>query len=515
MIDRFEHRYRSLTTHDPRFDGWFFAAVTSTGVYCRPSCPARVPKRENVRFYPTAAAAQLAGFRACKRCRPDAAPGSPEWDARADLVGRAMRLIADGIVEREGVAGLAARLGYSVRHVHRQLMAEVGAGPQALARARRAQTARLLIETTDLPFGTVAFAADFPSIRQFNETVRAVFATTPTELRRKRRAGASAGAASPGAISLRLAYRRPLDADGLLGFLGARAVPGVEHWDGRTYRRTLRLPHADGIVELAPADGYVSAALRLADPRDLGAAVARCRRLLDLDADPVAVDELLARDPLLRGLVAATPGRRVPGSVDGFELAVRAVLGQQVSIGGAATLAGRLVRACAEPVSVADATLTHLFPDPRRLAEASEDAFTMPASRRRALRALAEAVASGSLTLHPGADRDATRAALVALPGIGEWTATYVAMRVLGDPDAFLATDLGLRRALERLGEPGDPLAATRRAERWRPWRAYGLMYLWGAAGSPASAERRRRVSHAARRPRVLNGDAALVASAH
>jgi len=496
MLDSFEHRYRSLAAKDPRFDGSFIVAVTSTGVYCRPSCPARVPMRANVRFYPTAAAAQQAGFRACKRCRPDAAPGSPQWDVRADLVGRAMRLIADGVVERDGVQGLAGELGYSARHIHRQLVAEVGAGPQALARARRAQTARILIETTDLPFGAVAFAADFPSIRQFNDTVRAVFASTPTELRRKRR---TRGATAPGAISLRLPHRAPLDAPGLLGFLGQRAVPGVEAFDGQTYRRTLRLPRADGIVELAPADGYVQATLRLADLRDLGAAVERCRRLLDLDADPVAIDERLAADPLLAPLIRAAPGRRVPGSVDGFELAVRAVLGQQVSVTGAATLAGRLVAACGAPVSVRDDTLTHVFPDPGRILGAPESVFSMPSTRRRALRALASAAESGELALHAGADRERTRAGLLALPGIGEWTATYVAMRVLGDPDAFLPTDLGVRRALEALGEPGDPDAAVRRAQRWRPWRAYGLMYLWGA---PAGAVRRR--PPVRRRPHVL-----------
>ncbi len=294
---------------------------------------------------------------------------------------------------------------------------------------------------------------------------------------------------------------RRCDAAALLGFLGARAVPGVEDWDGRTYRRTLRLPRADGIAELAAGDGFVHATLRLADLRDLGAAVARCRRLLDLDADPVAVDERLAGDPLLRPLVRAAPGRRVPGSVDGFELAVRAVLGQQVSIGGATTLAGRLVRACAAPVSVRDRTLTHVFPDPARVAGAPDDAFSMPVSRRRALRALADAAGAGEVALHPGADRAQTRARLLALPGVGDWTATYVAMRVLGDPDAFLPTDLGVRRALERLGQAGDPAAATRRAEAWRPWRAYGLMYLWGAPAVPAARPRRR--AHVSRRTRV------------
>ena len=290
----------------------------------------------------------------------------------------------------------------------------------------------------------------------------------------------------------------------MLAFLGARAVPGVEDWDGRTYRRTLRLPHADGIAEIAPGDGHVCATLRLADLRDLGAAVARCRRLLDLDADPAAVDGRLAGDPLLRPLVRATPGRRVPGSVDGFELAVRAVLGQQVSIGGAATLAHRLVRACAQTVSIRDDSLTHLFPDAEGIAGAADDSFTMPVSRRRALRALALAVAEDRLALHAGADREQTRAGLLALPGIGEWTATYVAMRVLGDPDAFPATDLGVRRALERLGRPGDPVSALRQAERWRPWRSYGLMYLWGAPARRPHVSRRLRVRSS--EPGVLSG---------
>ncbi|HEU0318326.1 MAG TPA: AlkA N-terminal domain-containing protein, partial [Solirubrobacteraceae bacterium] len=363
----FDRCYRAGAAKDARFDGWFFTAVTSTGIYCRPSCPARTPKRENVRFYPTAAAAQAAGFRACKRCRPDATPGSPEWDARADLVGRAMRLIADGVVDREGVAGLARRVGFTERHLHRRLVEAVGASPLSLARAKRTQTARILLETTGLPMTDVAFAAGFASVRQFNATVREVFATTPGELRRRARAGRAP--ASDG-VRLRLAHRAPIDATGLIAFLGRRAVPGVEEVEDGTYRRSLRLPHGAGIVELRPAAGHVDGTFRLEDLRDLGTAVERCRRLLDLDADPVAVTDALGGDGVIGALVRGTPGRRVPGHVEGAELALRAVLGQQVSLAGAATLAARLVAAHGEPLAHPLGGVTHLFPTAAAMAAA-------------------------------------------------------------------------------------------------------------------------------------------------
>jgi AraC family transcriptional regulator of adaptative response / DNA-3-methyladenine glycosylase II len=477
MIEDFEHYYRAVRSRDARFDGWFFVGVTSTGIYCRPSCPAVTPKRANVRFYPSAAAAQSGGFRACKRCRPDATPGSSEWNSRADLAGRAMRLIADGVVDREGVAGLARRLGYTERHLHRMLVAEVGAGPIALARARRAHTARLLIETTSLPITDVAFAAGFASIRQFNDTVRAVFATTPTEMRRARGRRNEAGS-----IALRLPYRAPFDGDSLFGFLGDRAVPGVEELVDGVYRRTLRLPHGAAIVELSLGDDHIRCGLRLEDLRDLGAAVQRCRRLLDLDADPVAVADVLGADPLLSSLVRSAPGLRVPGSVDGAELAVRAVLGQQISVAGARSLAGGIVASCGQPLSeplAEDGGLTHLFPEPAAIADA--DLVAVPAARRGALSNLARALADGEIALDPGADREEAERQLVALHGIGAWTASYIAMRALGDPDAFLPTDLGVRRALVRLDQPGDPPSAVALAERWRPWRAYAVQHLWGA----------------------------------
>ena len=480
VIDDADRCYRAVSSRDARFDGCFYVGVTSTGIYCRPSCPAVTPKRANVEFYPTSAAAQTAGFRACRRCRPDATPGSPEWDQRADLVGRAMRLIADGVVDREGVAGLADRLGYSERHVNRQLTDEVGAGPIALARAQRSQTARLLIETTDLTFADVAFASGFASIRQFNDTIRTVYARTPTDLRRAR---ARTSVSTPGAITVRLAVRRPFDGLGLIAFLAARAVPGIEEVAGSTYRRTLGMAHGTGTVELTPVDDHVQATLRLDDLRDLAATVARCRRLLDLDADPETVVEHLGDDPLIGPLVRATPGRRVPGATDGFELAVRAILGQQVSVAGARTLAGRLVVAAGRPLGAADGSLTHVFPTAAALAEAPDAAFSVPVRRRDSLRRLSTAVAEGALDLEPGSDRDRTRVRLEALPGIGPWTASYVAMRALGDPDVFLPTDLGVRHALEGLAAWSGPDAAAAVSERWSPWRSYALMHLWGSLG--------------------------------
>lgn len=490
MIEDFEQCYRAVQSRDARFDGWFFTAVRTTGIYCRPSCPALTPKPGNVTFHPTAAAAQAAGYRACLRCRPDASPGSPEWNLRADLVGRAMRLIADGVVDREGVQGLARRLHYSERHLHRQLVAEVGAGPLALARAQRANAARLLVETSDLPLSQVAFAAGFASIRQFNDTIREVFAKTPSELRARRR---GRDEVAPGSLTVRLPFRAPLDGGGLLAFLAVRTVPGVEEVtaDG-TYHRTLRLPRGAGVVSVrlpvGPDDRHVVATLRLDDLRDLSAAVERTRRLLDLDADPVAVDGHLGADPLLAPLVAATPGRRVPGTVDGAELAVRAVLGQQVSVAGARTMAGRLVAAAGTPLGEPVGGLTHLFPAPGQIVDGL-DALGMPAARKRALAGLAEALTGDDLVLDPGADRPTTEAHLLALPGIGPWTASYIAMRALADPDAFLPADLGVRHALTALGQAADPAAATALAERWRPWRAYALQHLWASlGGAPAAA---------------------------
>jgi AraC family transcriptional regulator, regulatory protein of adaptative response / DNA-3-methyladenine glycosylase II len=482
-----ERSWRAIEAADPRFDGWVFCGVKTTGIYCRPSCPARTPKRENVRFFATAAAAQAAGFRACKRCRPDATPGSPDWDRRGDLVGRAMRLIADGVVDRDGVIGLAARLGYSERHVHRELVAVVGAGPLALARAQRAQTARILLETTGVAIIEVAFAAGFQSVRQFNATIREVFARTPREVRARAGRGRAEEA---DAIVLRLPYRAPLDGEGLLEFLALRAVPGVEQALDGAYARSLRLPHGNGVVELRPHHGFVQARFWLDDLRDLAAAMQRSRALLDLDSDPQAVVGALGGDPLLGPLVHAAPGRRVPGHVDGHELAVRAVLGQQVSLAGAARLAERLAASYGEPLERPIGGVTHVFPSASALAGADPEALAMPRARRGALLALARALADGQLTLDAGADRDAERTRLRSLPGIGPWTADYIAMRALRDPDAFLASDLGVRHALEQLGQDGRPAAAERLAERWRPYRAYAVQHLWAQLAAARRARR-------------------------
>ncbi|MDX3343399.1 AlkA N-terminal domain-containing protein [Streptomyces fimicarius] len=479
-----ERCVRAVQSKDARFDGWFFTAVLTTRIYCRPSCPVVPPKVANMTFYPSAAACQQAGFRACKRCRPDTSPGSPEWNARADSVARAMRLIRDGVVDREGVPGLAARLGYSARQIERQLLAELGAGPLALARAQRAQTARLLIETTELPMAQVAFAAGFSSIRAFNETVREVFALAPGELRTRAARGPRATAV-PGVIALRLPYRAPLNPGNLFGHLAATAVPGVEEWRDGAYRRTLTLPYGHGVVALTPASDHIACRLSLTDPRDLTRAISRCRWLLDLDADPVAVDAQLRTDPLLAPLVDAGPGRRVPRTVDGAEFAVRAVLGQQVSTAAARTHAARLVTAHGVPVEDPEGGLTHLFPTPEALAGLDPEALALPRTRRTTLTTLVAALAEDRLRLGTDTDWERARAELAALPGFGPWTVESIAMRALGDPDAFLPTDLGIRRAAERLGLPATPAALTARAAGWRPWRAYAVQYLWTVDDHP------------------------------
>ncbi|MFJ2900834.1 MULTISPECIES: AlkA N-terminal domain-containing protein [unclassified Streptomyces] len=483
-----ERCVRAVRSKDARFDGWFFTAVLTTRIYCRPSCPVVPPKPENMTFYPSAAACQSAGFRACKRCRPDTSPGSPEWNQRADLVARAMRLIADGVVDREGVPGLAARLGYSTRQTERQLLAELGAGPLALARAQRAQTARVLIETTPLPMADVAFASGFASIRTFNDTVREVFALTPSDLRtRATRTAKSHPAAptTPGTLTLRLPFRAPLTPDNLFGHLVATATPGVEEWRAGAYRRTLRLPYGHGIVALAPRPDHIACRLTLSDLRDLTVATSRCRRMLDLDADPVAIDEQLRADPVLAPLVDKAPGRRVPRTVDEEEFAVRAVLGQQVSTAAARTHAGRLVTAHGEPVDDPEGGLTHLFPTARALAGLDPESLAMPRTRRTTFTTLVSQLADGSLHLGPDSDWAETRARLLALPGFGPWTVDVIAMRALGDPDAFLPTDLGVRQAARELGLPSTPAALTGRAAGWRPWRAYAVQYLWATGSHP------------------------------
>lgn len=473
--------YRAAASKDSRFDGQFILAVKTTGIYCRPACPARVPLRRNVNFYPTAAAAQAAGFRACRRCQPDAAPGSPDWNLRADTVGAAMRLINDGVVDREGVPGLAGRLGYTPRHLNRMLTAELGASPLALARARRAHTARVLLVSTELPMADIAFAAGFSSIRQFNDTIGEVFATTPSTLRDQKKQLP----ASPGSISLRLAVRAPFDSLGLIAFFAQRSIAGVEHLDGLRYSRTLLLPHGPAVVELdLPAPGaapVVLANLRLSHPADLAPAVSRCRRLLDADADPIGIDTVLAADPALADSVARTPGIRLPGTVDGTETLVRAVLGQQVSVAAARTAARRLTETVGRPLELegAPAELTHLFPEPAALAELTVEQIGGPRRRAATLLAAVRDIADGSLVIDPGRISSELQAELCARDGFGPWTSGYLAMRVVGDSDVLMTGDLVLRNGAGALGLPTDPKALTSHAERWRPFRAYAGMHLW------------------------------------
>ena len=510
-FDDDESCYRSVVSKDPRFDGWIFVGVTSTGIYCRPSCPATTPKRTNMRFFKTAAAAQGRGFRACKRCRPDASPGSPAWNQRADLVGRAMGLIVDGLVDREGVTGLAHSLGYSERHLNRQLVAEVGAGPLALAQAQRAQNARILVETTALSFSEIAFAAGFSSIRQFNEIVRMVFALTPTELRQRSRVrvtgpsgstdarpsaertnqpvvteGARVGATS---LSVRLPFRKPFAGAELVAFLSMRAIPTVEtvHTEPSEmrYERSLRLAYGSAICSLAFGPDAIQGTFHLEDIRDMSSAVHRCRRLLDLDADPVAVSESLADDPVIGELVRKVPGLRVPGHVDGFEVAVRAIVGQQVSVAGARTTLGKITGRYGEllPASLRDlsAGIERQFPTPTALATADPASLGVPGSRAATIIRVAEQFASGQIRADLAADREETMAKLLDVKGIGPWTATYVRLRAFSDPDCFLPTDLGVKHAFAARGLPVNERYVTTASDFWRPWRSYALMHLWNS----------------------------------
>ena len=560
MTPDFDTCYRAVVARDPRFDGRFFTGVTSTGIYCRPICPARTPARHNMRFFPHAGAAEAAGFRACRRCRPEASPGSPDWNARADLAARAVRLIADGYADEQGISGLARRLAVTERHLRRLLLAELGTTPIALARTTRLQTARRLLAETDMPVTEIAFASGFASIRQFNASFREAYGRPPTALRarvprpRQRPArrgrpglapavgmrvrdeqgtdgqgqdsrgqdsrgldgqdtdeqgtyGHGTAGTGPGPhgdtaggtwLTLRLACREPFDGRSLLRFLAARAIAGVEEVAQGRYARTIRVTGGSGVVELMPppacggeegraaptaqaSGAQVLLRVRLTSLRGIGQVVSRCRQLFDLDADPQAIAAALAADEALAPLVAAHPGLRVPGAYDGFELAARAVIGQQVSVPAASTLTGRLA---ARHGTRLDGTagpagpLSVLFPRPADLATADLAGLGLTTARQATLRALAAACAAGRLNLDPGTDPEETAARLAELPGVGPWTVAYILMRT-GDPDAFPGSDLGLRRAMERLGiEPG-------RADRWRPWRAYAALHLWAALAEP------------------------------
>ncbi|WP_431964618.1 DNA-3-methyladenine glycosylase 2 family protein [Nocardia sp. bgisy134] len=543
----FEQCYRAVSTRDSRFDGQFFTAVRTTGIYCRPSCPAITPKRANVSFLPTAAAAQHEGYRACRRCLPDAAPGSPLWNTRADLAARAMRLIGDGVIERGGVPALAATLGYSQRQLTRVLTTELGAGPLALARAHRAHTARLLIQTTAMPMSDIAFAAGFASIRQFNDTVREVFAVSPTTMRTEaQRVRKDPGQTTPtanGTLSLRLPFREPLDRAWLEWFLSAHVVPGMELWEDQVYTRNLRTPHGHSTARLSIRGDHVRAELALHDMRDLAPTVARVRHLLDLDADPVGIDEVLGADataalregatstrrgsatstrrgsagrpvdafdaedarrvrtatlpdvgsaPATVGTgtsragadrVVFTPGIRVPGCLDGPELLLRTMIGQQISVSAAATHTARLVEALGDQV---EGPARRLFPTPDVIAERGAEVLTGPSRRIRSIVGAAAALAAGDLQLHAGRTAAELRRDLLALDGVGPWTADYVTMRLLADPDILLDTDLVVRQGADLLGIDLSDTA------RWAPWRSYLSMHLWKTALSRRAAAPKR-----------------------
>lgn len=472
-----------MASRDARFDGRFFTAVTSTGIYCRPICPAQTPKRANVRFYPSAAAAQAAGFRACLRCRPHLAPGTVQPPGGDRVVDRALRLIASGAADGgAGVAAMARRLAVSERHLHRVLTDTVGAGPLTLARMRRLQTARTLIEQTGIPITDVAFSAGYSSLRQFNSEVRAGTGRAPTALRRR----GSAGHDGEGAIVLRLGVRPPFDGCALLAFFAQRAVCGVERCSSTSLTRSISLARGAAVVELEPQTTQLVVRLWLDDVRDLSAAVDACRRLFDVDADPEAIASVLGADPLLAPMVSARPGLRVPGCVDAEEIAIRAVLGQQVSVTRATALASRLTEKLGVPLAQPRHGVDRTFPAAAAVAEADLEGLGLTAERAATLHRLAGAIAAGDIDLSAAADGAEAAARLLSIRGIGPWTVTYIAMRGLRDPDAFPAGDLGLRRAFAQSGGGYDSAALVARAERWRPWRAYATVHLWNQLLHPA-----------------------------
>jgi AraC family transcriptional regulator of adaptative response / DNA-3-methyladenine glycosylase II len=480
--------YRALRTRDARFDGRFFTGVKTTGIYCRPICPARTPKLENVAFFPSAAAAQEAGFRPCLRCRPECSPELGSARGTSNTVHRALRLIEAGALDGGDVDALATRLGVGERHLRRLFGEHLGASPIAVAQTRRVLLAKRLLHDTDLKMTEVALASGFGSVRRFNETFQRLFGRPPSRLRRSTRARPSASPS--GAITLTLDYREPYDWKAAMTFLAPRAIPGVEVVTPNRYARTIEIDGARGMFEVAPSPSGASlrATLRLPRVSALPDVLDRIRRLFDLSADPNAIGAQLREDPTLAPLVATRPGLRVPGAWDGFELGVRAILGQQISVAGATRLAGRLVAAFGERWSDGAVVpgLDALFPRPERLAKANLARLGIPRARAAAIRSLAEAACSDPRLFQPRGTLEASVDRLRHLPGVGDWTAQYIAMRALGETDALPASDLGLLRGIARDGRSKpSPASLVSRAERWRPWRAYGAMHLWaaGAAG--------------------------------
>ncbi len=482
---------RARRSRDARFDGRFFIAVTSTRIYCRPICPARSPKDANIRYYPTAAAAEVAGFRPCLRCRPEASPGTPAWAGTSSVVSRALRLIGEGALDRESVGALSARLGITARHLRRLFRQHVGATPLEVALTRRGHFAKKLLDETALPFAEVAFAAGFGSVRRFNAQIQRTYSRTPSELRRR------VDAPEAGRYRLSLSYRPPFDWEALMAFLAARATPGVEDVRASRYRRTIAIDGSTGTLEVSHAATRpaIDLEVRFPDSRPLLMIVERVRRMFDLGADPAVIAEHLGNDPLLGPVMKRHPGLRVPGAWDGFELSVRAILGQQVSVAAATTIAGRLARRFGSPVDGEDG-LDRIFPTPGQLAQAPIEEVGVIATRAETIRVLARAVAASTVTFTTGPAAHDLTAVLQSLPGIGPWTAQYIAMRALGEPDAFLPGDLVLRQMAGNCAGR----ALEERSGRWRPWRAYAVMLLWQAATEDALRRKRHATGPTTRR---------------
>lgn len=478
--------YRAISTRDIRFDGRLFIGVKTTGIYCRPICPARTPKFENVSFYASAASAQEAGFRPCLRCRPEVSPELAFWRGSSNTVSRALTLIESGGLDDDDVEGLANRLGVGGRQLRRLFRQHVGASPIAVAQTRRVLLAKQLIHETSLPMAEVALASGFNSVRRFNETFLDLFGRPPAALRRSR----DRTRREAGALSVRLPYRPPYDWDAMLSFLAARAIPGVEIVVGDSYRRSIAIGANCGAISVTPAaKNRIDVQVRFPDMAALPQIIARVRRVFDLAADPDTIGTHLASDPALAPLVAARPGLRVPGAWDGFELAVRAIFGQQITVPAATKLLGKLVQAFGDPLPATmqeSEGLSHLFPSVARIATADLTTLGMPGARATAVTSLAQAIAADPAIFSRGASLEDAIVKLRALPGIGEWTAQYIAMRELREPDAFPAADIGLLRAMaDDSGRRPSPAELVARSERWRPWRAYAALHLWAAVRPP------------------------------
>ena len=477
--------YRAIATRDARFDGRLFTGVKTTGIYCRPICPARTPKRENVTFWPSAAAAQEAGFRPCLRCRPEISSDAAAWRGTSNTVSRALALIAEGGLDGDAasLAALCGRLGVGERQLRRLFDKHLGAPPIAVAQTRRVLFAKQLIQETRLPMAAIADAAGFGSIRRFNDAFKKLYRRSPSELRRQ--ATAPTGLSS---VTLRLGYRAPYDWDAILAFLGQRSIAGVELVDADRYSRTIEIDGAFGSIAVEPGKSHLAATIRFPKVTTLLAIVARLRRLFDLDADIETIGAHLSSDHALAPLIARRPGLRTPGAWDGFELAVRAILGQQITVTGARKLAVKVVDLAGSTVAAdvtGDERLNRIFPSAARMAQSDLSPLGMPKARIAALQALAQAVAADPKLIEPAGSYEETVEKLLALPGFGPWTAQYWALRALRDSDAFPAADVGLLRspAVASGGKRPTPKALLERAESWRPWRAYAAQHLWTADG--------------------------------